>query len=525
MIERVYLSAQALPEEALPTEFRIFQTGWNDTSKGQFLFDDEAAESVIADYEVQGNDLCIDYDHKAVDPDARAGDGRAAGWFQLEVRPDGLWAINVRWTPPAAEAIRNREWRYFSPAFIPDPETRRVLSVINLALTNIPATRHMQPLVAASAVPFSAYPIVNEPWDAKAALTRLRHWASTNGNNRKPLIDWAKFALGFGWVDAEAANHFYAYMLPHHDVRGGRMVTSREGVLAAGALLSRGGVDLPASDLDAVRAHLAGHYQELGVSPPWVQQENATMAKQNSGITNTETELDEADDESLTEDESVTELKGRKPPVEDDEAEEMSDDEELAAEDEADDSSDEEDDDEEEELPPKAKKKASRLADPDPAAATSLSTDASHLAIVAAAREFTGRTTPSEIIGALRAHRDARQQVTQLSARIQKLEGTIRVAKVRQVVASAIRAGKIAPAMRKWALGLGRQDLAQLRAYVEQAPPIVAMNQTVKPPPTSDNGQVITLSADELRVCELTGVSPAMYARHKSTGNVAKEVQ
>ncbi|MGZ3423132.1 MAG: phage protease [Polyangiales bacterium] len=146
-MRRVSLSAP-LPASP-PTEFRIWPFGAIETTKGRFLFDDRAAKAVVDAWKTYGNRLTIDYEHKAVDPDARAGDGKSAGSFELELRGDGLWAVDVRWTPPAFDALTNKEWLYFSPYFSAEEESGRILELINLALTNIPATRQMTPLVAA----------------------------------------------------------------------------------------------------------------------------------------------------------------------------------------------------------------------------------------------------------------------------------------------------------------------------------------------------------------------------------------
>lgn len=132
-----------------PTEFRIWPFGEITTTKGTFLFDESAARSVLAAWKAYGNRLTVDYEHKAVDPSGRAGDGKSAGSFLIELRDDGLWATDVRWTPPAYTALANKEWLYFSPYFSADEETGRIFELINLALTNIPATTNMTPLVAA----------------------------------------------------------------------------------------------------------------------------------------------------------------------------------------------------------------------------------------------------------------------------------------------------------------------------------------------------------------------------------------
>jgi Mu-like prophage I protein len=60
---------------------------------------------------VRGQDLDIDYDHKAET-------SIAAGWVTgAEARADGLW-INVMWTPAARQKLQDREYRYFSPEFM-----------------------------------------------------------------------------------------------------------------------------------------------------------------------------------------------------------------------------------------------------------------------------------------------------------------------------------------------------------------------------------------------------------------------
>jgi hypothetical protein len=138
--------------DAPPSEFRIFTAGAVDTVKGTFVFDDVAAAAVMAEYEKHGIDLMIDYDHASLgtgmSPDP-AQAGKAAGWFNLQLRNGELWAVNVRWTPPAAEALSRKEWRFMSPAFTTD-ESGRVTSLLNVAITNLPATRNLQPLMAAS---------------------------------------------------------------------------------------------------------------------------------------------------------------------------------------------------------------------------------------------------------------------------------------------------------------------------------------------------------------------------------------
>jgi len=105
-------------------------------------------------------------------------------------------------------------------------------------------------------------------WDADAATNRLASWA---GGPDKENVDWAKYREGFAWYDAEDAENYGAYKLPHHDVSDGRLVVVWRGVAAAGAVVQggRGGADIPDADMAGVKAHLARHYGEFDRTPPW----------------------------------------------------------------------------------------------------------------------------------------------------------------------------------------------------------------------------------------------------------------
>jgi phage I-like protein len=158
--ERVYGSTVALAKESdpsapLPTEFRIFAAGVNDSTKGPALFDADAARNVIETYKREGVDLMIDLNHESIDMPIRPDSGDARGWCQLELRNGELWAVNVRWTPDGARRLSEGTQKYISPVFTYDAKTGRVRSVLNVALVAMPATYNAQPLVAASRITIS----------------------------------------------------------------------------------------------------------------------------------------------------------------------------------------------------------------------------------------------------------------------------------------------------------------------------------------------------------------------------------
>jgi phage I-like protein len=132
-----------------PTEFRIFRKGENPTEKGTFLFDDQAAASVMANYALRGKVLRIDYNHGTTIQDPTPEMAIAAGSFVPEVRDGELWATNVQWTARAAGYLAAGEYCEFSPLF--NHDKNRITWVRNLALTNLPAMDQTIPLVAANA--------------------------------------------------------------------------------------------------------------------------------------------------------------------------------------------------------------------------------------------------------------------------------------------------------------------------------------------------------------------------------------
>lgn len=155
-----------------PAEFRIIPKGAVETTKGVFLLDDEGARAVMSKAASYKNDYCIDYNHAALGSffeAPSAEQGKAAGWFKPAMRDDGLWATEVSWTGSGSEYLKKREYRYFSPTLQLDEEGR-VCELVNVALTNIPAMKGMQPLVASRA---GEIPVHTEERPMKTLLIAL----------------------------------------------------------------------------------------------------------------------------------------------------------------------------------------------------------------------------------------------------------------------------------------------------------------------------------------------------------------
>lgn len=170
-----------------PTEFRIFAGGANPSTKGVWNFDDDAAKSVMSRFQVMNRRVTFDYDHGAlqknpVDPSLSA---RSAGSCIIEMRGKELWAADVKWTPPAAQALKDGEWLYISPAFDRTKDGRPTW-LINIALTNNPALFSLDELQTANALTEGANALMAR--EAREVLTALGVTGESNDDGTMMVV-------------------------------------------------------------------------------------------------------------------------------------------------------------------------------------------------------------------------------------------------------------------------------------------------------------------------------------------------
>lgn len=128
---------------------------WVDESGQEFDLSGAAFDQMIRNFEAsESKTLSVDYDHKAWHP--THPDSRAAGWVRKLYTREGssgfreLWA-EVEWTQSAADAIRSKEWRFCSPAFVLGGMSNKTgndvgAQLLNVALTNIPFQDGLAPI-------------------------------------------------------------------------------------------------------------------------------------------------------------------------------------------------------------------------------------------------------------------------------------------------------------------------------------------------------------------------------------------
>src|SRR6185503_2358591 len=86
---------------------------WEHPFYGTLKFDMERANRFVKNFDnnVVSKDLDIDFEHKLFD-------GKAAGWVRAaQARENEGLFLQVEWTPAGEAAIRNGEYKYFSPEF------------------------------------------------------------------------------------------------------------------------------------------------------------------------------------------------------------------------------------------------------------------------------------------------------------------------------------------------------------------------------------------------------------------------
>ena len=142
------------PVKRPPTKFLLLKDGdigWANLEGVEL--DETQAAAIIAAFESHGVDLVIDYEHTT--PAVEAGKvtkALAAGWIKglRYVKGEGLYADPVEWTDGAAAEIAAREYKYSSPVIVYDEETKVIVKLHSVALTNKPRTIGQKELLLAA---------------------------------------------------------------------------------------------------------------------------------------------------------------------------------------------------------------------------------------------------------------------------------------------------------------------------------------------------------------------------------------
>lgn len=98
-------------------------------------------QSVVDAFNEDPRDLPLDWEHatEKVDPSV-GGTAPASAWIdRMEVRDGAIWGHVKEWTPRGADSVKNKEYRYISPAVLYKKATKVITDVISAGLVNRPA--------------------------------------------------------------------------------------------------------------------------------------------------------------------------------------------------------------------------------------------------------------------------------------------------------------------------------------------------------------------------------------------------
>ncbi|UVK45361.1 phage protease [Mesorhizobium sp. AR07] len=99
--------------------------------------------------------------------------------------------------------------------------------------------------------------------------------------------------------------------------------------------------------------------------------------------------------------------------------------------------------------------------------------------------------------------------VTELQTRLNKLESTVGDDKAEEAVNSAMKAGKLIPALKEWGLSLFKADPTKFETFVGSAP--VLTDPQLKTPKKGETAEA--LDEAQLAICSALGISPAEYRK------------
>lgn len=128
-----------LPQDELPEWIQLLPAGICKTRDGREPWNNKNPEKILKAFQAFAMDLPGDYEHQSMAGKEKTGPVGASGWIdKMEVRGAGeIWG-RVKWTEQAAELISTRKYRYISPVFDYDKNTREIMNLVSFALTNNP---------------------------------------------------------------------------------------------------------------------------------------------------------------------------------------------------------------------------------------------------------------------------------------------------------------------------------------------------------------------------------------------------
>lgn len=244
---------------------------------------------------IDNTDVVMLWQHDSTDPITRQSTG-----LQLEIRKSGLWfeAPASDFSPRQLDLLQRGVVKQMSFGFLTIEDeweqeskpVRRTLKEIELreispvtwpayASTKVAVRSAHDAGVALRVVPDNISTAIVEDRQEAWSKPRLEEFTSEAFDELSDE-ERDRIAGHFTWSPTMPPETFSELALPHHRASDGKVVW--RGLVAASSRLDQ--TDLPASALNAVRAHLAEHYEAFGETAPWDRDDGALVDNQRARL-------------------------------------------------------------------------------------------------------------------------------------------------------------------------------------------------------------------------------------------------
>jgi len=193
------------------------------------------------------------------------------------------WSIGFipeEWEPEG-KGYRVKQWDLLEYSAVPIPANPEALT---MALKENRITAPILCKAIGAALPDLVQQDIGAPEDRGAIryaeTPKAEESAAWDAGAEVAAADVEDLKAMCAWV-GEDPEKKESYKLPHHRAPAPHPVVWN-GVKAAGAAIqgARGGVEIPAEDVDGVRSHIAHHYRDFDRVAPWEEQKEAAQPPQ-----------------------------------------------------------------------------------------------------------------------------------------------------------------------------------------------------------------------------------------------------
>jgi len=123
-------------------------------------------------------------------------------------------------------------------------------------------------------------------------------------------------------------------------------------------------------------------------------------------------------------------------------------------------------------------------------------------------------TTPAQLKGAILALKQGQDQLTGLQKDLAALKDAQAKEQAQQAVTEALKAGKLQPTQKDWALDYAARDPEGFKAFIDKAPRLVPVGQELKMLKEGDKGAA-GLTPDETAICRQMDIKPEAFKATK----------